>query len=522
MKSLILCLTLPLFLCSCSHLKYASIQAEYSRIQSADPRQINLKHMIDHENFIVFGKTIDEANRYIDFYLTIAAYSNKFIKNERVDTMYFAGAGTHYGLTLPEGSFTLLVFADMDANKIFDKTEIVGQKTIELSPKHAPQKVLGHVDISLTASTTIDWVESIPMPKIPEPQKSFFYPVGTIRSLDDPIFDYNIATLGMYDPASFSETIPTSFYTLEEDLEYKIPVVFIHGIGGTPREFLPIIERLDRNRYKPWFYYYPSGGDLEQLADLFYKVYLSGKVAAMGKMPMIIVAHSMGGLIVREALNKYGGKTGENKVELFISIATPFGGHPDAALGVEHGLIVLPSWRDVNPNSHFIKELYRKPLPKSVNHQLIYAYQNPNTLKIRENSDGVVPLSSQLQPVAQQQSQNQFGFNSSHTTILKDEKMIEHILSRFKEVKNFVPEEHLQYYFKGGYDIDLSDDYSPIFQFIIRNYGKYYMAVTDGTLKTYFPEQEHFLKVTKGELPAVHEVEAAWMKFMREYPETLQ
>jgi hypothetical protein len=323
-KFLLFCLILPFLLCSCSYLKYASIQAEYSRIQSADPSQILLKHMIDNETFFVFGKTIDESGRYSDYYLAVAAYSNKFKENERVDTMYFAGAGTHYGLNLPEGVYTLLVFADQDENKIFGQSEIVGQRTIELNETNAPQKGLGHVDIQLTAPKRIDWVENIPMPRISEPKKSLFYPAGAIRSLDDPIFDENIATLGMYDPASFSEKVPTRFFALEEDLGYKIPVVFVHGIGGTSRAFLPIVDRLDRNRYKPWFYYYPSGGDLEQLGELFYRIFLSGKVTSMNKMPMIIVAHSMGGLVVREALNKYGDKSGENKVELFVSIATPF------------------------------------------------------------------------------------------------------------------------------------------------------------------------------------------------------
>jgi hypothetical protein len=37
MKLLLFGLVFPFLLCSCSYLKYASIQAEYSRIQSADP-----------------------------------------------------------------------------------------------------------------------------------------------------------------------------------------------------------------------------------------------------------------------------------------------------------------------------------------------------------------------------------------------------------------------------------------------------------------------------------------------------
>jgi len=211
-------LVFPFLLCSCSHLKYASIQAEYSRIQRADPSQILLKHMIDNENFFVFGKTIEKSGRYSDYYLGVAAYSNKFKENERVDTMYFAGAGTHYGLNLPAGQYTLLVFADQNENKVFDHWEIVGQRTIELDEIHAPQKGLGHVDINLTAPKSLDWVESIPMPRISEPKKSLFYPAGAIRCLDDPIFDENIATMGMYDPASFTELVPTG---LRENLGTK-------------------------------------------------------------------------------------------------------------------------------------------------------------------------------------------------------------------------------------------------------------------------------------------------------------
>ncbi len=519
MKKKLFCLIIPFLLCSCTYLKHASIQAEYSRIQDAEPGQLNLKHMIDRETFFVHGKTVDESSRYSEFFLAIAAYSNKFKKNERVDTMHFAGAGTHYGLNLPEGEYTLLVFADKDANKIFDPSEIVGQKTIVLNKEIVPEMVLGQVDIKLAAAKQINWVEPIPMPNIPEPRKSLFYPGGAIRSLDDPIFDDTIATLGMYDPASFNEKASTMFYALEEDLGYKIPVVFVHGIGGTARAFSPIIAHLDRNRYKPWFYYYPSGGDLEQLAHLFYKVFLSGKVARNDKMPMIIVAHSMGGLIVREALNKYGDKPGENRVELFVTIATPFGGHPAAASGEKHGIIVLPAWRDVNPDNRFIKELYRKPLPESVNHHLIYAYHNPDTLKLSDNSDGVVPLSSQLHPEAQKQSHAQFGFNSGHTTILENEEMITHILDRMGKVKNLFPEEHLQVLFDGGYDVDLSDDYGPIVQYFIRYYGKYTMAITNGTLKPFYPEQEDFLRVARGEAPPTNEVEKGWLKFMKEYPE---
>lgn len=500
-------------------MKHASIQAEYARLQKADPGQVNLKHMIDRKTYFVIGQTIDKNVKYANLPLVVAAYSNKFKPHERVDTMYFAGAGTHFGLNLPEGDYQLLVFADRDKNQIFDQTEVIGQKAISLNQITSPDMVLDRIEIQLSYPQRVDWAEAISKPNLAEPQQSLFYPTGSIRRLDDPLFSEHIATLGLYDPATFLEKAPTMFYALEEDLGFKIPVVFVHGIGGSILDFEPIINQLNRERYKPWFFYYPSGGDLDQLAEFFHRLFLSGKVINQGKMPMIIVAHSMGGVIVREALNEYDNSDKENKIGLLISIATPFGGHPAAASGEKYGLIVLPSWRDLNPENRFIKELFRNSLPETIDHQLLYAYDNPEILKISKNSDGVVPLSSQLRLEAQQQATGQFGFESSHTGILENEKMIDHIFERMERIKNFYPEPHLEILRRGGYEVKLTDDYSPVSQYIIHSQGRYWMAVSNGTLKPFFPEQERFLRVIKGEESPKYEVVKDWLRFLKEYPE---
>ena len=163
----------------------------------------------------------------------------------------------------------LRVFADMNNNLVFEPDELVGKREITVNIKTAPQKVLEKADIALAHTTARAEVDAIEAPTRKTPKKSLFFPAGTIRNLEDPLFDERLATLGMYDPASFLEQGPTMFYALEEDLGYKIPVIFVHGIGGTPRAFATLVARLDRFRYKPWFFYYPSGGDLAQLADLF-------------------------------------------------------------------------------------------------------------------------------------------------------------------------------------------------------------------------------------------------------------
>jgi len=475
--------------------------------------------MLDKDRFYLWGKSIIESGHYENVNMAIAAYSSQFKKHERVDTIFFKGARTHYGLSLPEGVYTLFIYADSNNDQIFHQSEIVGKKSLMLNTMNYPEKIVKHVDIKIVESFKVNWAETIVLPETIETKQSLYYPTGTIRSLDDPMFDEKISTMGMYDPASFLEYAPTMFYALKEDVAHKIPVVFVHGIGGSSRSFKSIIEQMDKDRYQAWFFYYPSGGDLDQLADFFYNIFLSGTVIPKGDMPMILVAHSMGGLIVREALNNYQGKEKENEVELFISIATPFGGHPSAALGEKHGLIVLPSWQDLNPESLFLKGLYRKPLPKLVNHQLLYAYNNSNMLKVGENSDGVIPLSSQLHPQVQKQSSSQFGFNNSHVDILENEDMIDYLLKNMADVNSIFPESHMKLLIDGGFDIRLTDEYSPLTQHLISYAGKYIVLLVHKLIKPINSQQERYVLAVQGKRTATKDVEKEFIQFMKEYPE---
>jgi hypothetical protein len=200
-------------------------------------------------------------------------------------------------------------------------------------------------------------------------------------------------------------------------------------------------------------------------------------------------------------------------------MATPFGGHAAAATGEEHGLIVLPSWRDLNPDNPFIANLYRSPLPDFLHHELIYAFQNPGTVKLGENSDGVVTLNSQLHPQAQRQASGQFGFDNTHTDILKSEEVAAHIRDRMDIVKNAFPPAQLRLVRQGGYDVELGGEYSARAQYSIHNYGKYLMALSDEELTPFHPEEVHFIAVVKGEKSPRDDAEEGWLRFLRDYPE---
>ena len=91
--------------------------------------------------------------------------------------------------------------------------------------------------------------------------------VGEISNLSDPRFDQAIAEDGLWRPFDFLFKGHPGVYFLGAYDSTKIPVLFVHGINGTPQNFKTLIERLDRRRFQPWVYYYPSGAALPNVAD---------------------------------------------------------------------------------------------------------------------------------------------------------------------------------------------------------------------------------------------------------------
>jgi hypothetical protein len=150
---------------------------------------------------------------------------------------------------------------------------------------------------------------------------------------------------------------------------------------------------------------------------------------------------------------------------------------------------------------------------------LIYAYHDPAAIKLGENSDGVVALTSQLHPQAQRQADGQFGFDNTHTDILESEEVAAHILDKMSMVENSLPQPQLSLARQGGYDVVLDDEYSAIARYWIHNYGKYLMAMTDGTYVPYHPEEERFIAVVRGERAPRDDADEGWLRFLSEHPE---
>ena len=501
---------------SCAYLEGMRKQEELMQNQKTNPGQHNAKHIIARQTYFVYGQLKNKTKDKRRQSLAVVALSDKYHDNEIVDINHRSRADSYYSLNLPEGSYLLLVLEDTNTDNIYSENEIIAQHHIVLNAQTYPDKVVGNIDIQLPqVITPLGKKLAVPVSVEHDTQRSLFFPKGTIRSLDDPIFSERIATLGMYDPAAFLENAPMMFYALEEDTPYKIPVIFVHGIGGSAKEFQIIVDKLDRERYKPWFFYYPSGSDLEQLARLFYKIYLSGKVVQFGPAKPAIVAHSMGGLVVREAFNLYQGTAQENEIKQFISMASPFGGLSSAQAGVESAPLVLPAWRGLAAEGSFIRNLFRNALPAPTSHYLIYAYLDSGD---RLDSDGVVPVESQIPGSASGMISGKYGFKSGHAEILQNPAAVEEVLSLLSRVESPFPEEHMYYYHQGGFDVPLGNSYNDLEKRMIRHFGLYLRALANGQIKP-IPLNEPFLAVVQGRSKPSTYIDTAWLKFKKDYPD---
>jgi pimeloyl-ACP methyl ester carboxylesterase len=243
---------------------------------------------------------------------------------------------------------------------------------------------------------------------------------GTVTTLADPRFSAENVKAGMWAPYDFLLNAGPGVYFLEPYDPTRIPVLFVHGISGSPLNFTYLIEHLDRKRFQPWVYYYPSGARLGNVADHLAQTMLG--IDVRHRVPqLVVVAHSMGGLVSRGFLLRRSDDG--TKVPLFITLSTPWGGHDAAQMGVEYAPTVVRSWYDMAPGSEYLQSLFysapdaRRTLPTALQHHLLFSFRKTG---VGDSSDGVVSVASQLRSEAQDDAVDVRGFDDTHTGILED------------------------------------------------------------------------------------------------------
>jgi len=99
----------------------------------------------------------------------------------------------------------------------------------------------------------------------------------------------------------------------------KVPVVLVHGLMSTPRMWAPLVmelladERI-REQVQFWFFYYPTGQPVP-LSALELHDALDAAISEHGPIkPMILVGHSMGGILSRAQVSSLGLAEAESMV----------------------------------------------------------------------------------------------------------------------------------------------------------------------------------------------------------------
>ncbi len=240
---------------------------------------------------------------------------------------------------------------------------------------------------------------------------------GEVTTLDDERFTALQAKAGMWSPLSAVREVGGGVYFLEPYDPARIPVLFVHGIGGSPQDFRFLIERLDRDRYQPWLYHYPSGIRLPHAASLLARL-VGSLHRELSFERIFVTAHSMGGLVARSALLQIE-EPAQPSIELLVTFSTPWDGHQGAKQGVRYAPAVVPSWIDMQPGSDFLASL-RAALPPVLPHHLFFGFETKKNPLMLYSHDTVVAVASQLAPWVQERAERLYGYDLDHVGILND------------------------------------------------------------------------------------------------------
>ncbi|MBL0713721.1 MAG: alpha/beta hydrolase [Desulfosarcina sp.] len=331
---------------------------------------------------------------------------------------YLAYSSGAFRFLVPPGTYYLYAFEDKNEDAAFKSDERAGWYGAPSPLALGPGEVSGGITLKVHAPTDA-------RTEMPQLQASLFQVVrmevwdslvGVVVQLSDKRFSARYARKGLWEPIKFLAEPGSGIFFLEPYAAHKIPVLFVHGAGGYPQQWGPIIDSLDRSRFQPWILHYPSGLRLGLLGE-FLEKYLAELQIRHRFDKLFIVAHSMGGLISRCALNHNIENRSTTFIKLLLTIATPWQGHPAATYGVEQSPVVVPSWYDMAPESPFLKKLHETALPPEVEFDLLFGYRGKAN-RNGELSDGKVLLSSVLNYDMQEAAVQIYGFDEDHTSIL--------------------------------------------------------------------------------------------------------
>lgn len=347
-----------------------------------------------------------------------------------VDSYVREHAGSFLFLVGP-GRYVLGAYEDRNRNGLLDPDERVARvkdsPILEIAAGGvARYDLLLRDDSPMGAELPAPFDVLAIIERTPREQREFslwaFSQQGTpCEDLSDERFGPEAGPRGLWNPMDFLNDELPGVYFLEPYDPDRVPVLFVHGIAGYPQEFSTLIDELDRTRFQPWFYFYPSGFGLDGISGHL-STLLQRLQIQYGFDELAIVAHSMGGLVSRGAILKYASESHRHDVRLFVSISTPWGGDVGAQR-TENAPIELPaSFQDMNPGSDYLRWLFYedadrqhpKLLPRRVAYHMIFGFGGSGGAC----NDGRVSCASEARYDNQEQARSVLALDYGHAEIL--------------------------------------------------------------------------------------------------------
>ena len=228
-----------------------------------------------------------------------------------------------FELMVAKGNYYVFAYWDKNSNLVYDAGEPAGQYGDPKMVTAPAGGVVGDIDIVIPEKTqNIDVPSGFEISPV-KPDKLYSRLAGAIIDLDDERFSEEQGSKGYWEPVTFFRELGGNIYFLEEYDPKKIPILFIHGATGTPKGWKYFVDNIDRTRFQPWFFYYPSGARIQSMSYLLFWKLENLKIKYNFEQ-LYITAHSMGGLVARSFIMDHGARF--PYVKLFISLATPWGG----------------------------------------------------------------------------------------------------------------------------------------------------------------------------------------------------
>jgi pimeloyl-ACP methyl ester carboxylesterase len=398
----------------CSYGNYFIRKAHWRQTFQYLPSVSALNQLAPEDSLVVSGLIIRLQKRQEP--LLLVAVSNRYRENETVALVQLQKTSVDaYMAFLPRGDYELFVFADIDGNGDFESNEMIGRTTVTIGPENSKGGIVVEgpsITVDFDHPGTVDFHLS-----------ETVRPTGYVfKSLDDEFFDPKYGNMGVYNPSDLIAHNQGFFFGLEDFNDEKTMVLFVHGISGTPRDWKYLAAGLDRSRFQPFFFYYPSGLPLDKLGTMLAQLIETiDKTSKNGGPGIVLAAHSMGGLVSLSAINKLSEESFPASLKLYCSFSTPYGGDEAAKKWIDSAPVVVPSWRDIGAPSAFLNDLTSRPFPKKLPFYLFFSFNDVSKFKLGESSDGSVSLRSQLIPPMQTIATRIIGVNDTHVGILNSE-----------------------------------------------------------------------------------------------------